>query len=678
MRSDDAGHSVRRVIRTAALFAILASFSLPAWSQQKAADLADRSLEDLMNIEVTSVSKKAEKLSVTASAVFVITQEDIRRSGATDLPDVLRMVPGANVAQIDASTWAISVRGLNERFGNELLVLVDGRSVYTSSFGGVFWDALDLPLEDIERIEVIRGPGGSAWGANAVNGVINIITKKTSDTLGALAVTGGGSVQQGFGTVQFGGKAGSSTSYRVYTKYFNNDHFPDPLNQDGGDGWHALRGGFRIDTALTAKDSVTFQGDLYTDREGTPVLNFPSITSPGLVDAELLVNLSGGFLSGTWDHTLSPRSSTTVQVSYDRYERNDALRDDRGTLNLNFQHQYSGWSRQNIVWGLGYSRVASNSQGSLFISFIPADLTTHLFGAFVQDEITLAPDRLFLTVGTRLEHNYYTGINVMPSARVAWTPDHHQTVWAAVSDAVRSPSQLDAGFRSNFGSFTEPGGTLAVLSFFGNPRIDDESLIAYELGYRRAILDRLSFDFAAYYDTYHHQETVEPAPPFPESTPAPPHLVIPVTYQNLMHGETHGFEFSANWKPLSRWTLSPGYAFERIHMRVDPTSQDTSSAAASEGSSPVHAAQLRSHVVVWRDISWDASGYFVDRLKDPAIPAYTRVDTQLSWKFGERAEFDLIGQNLLRDHHAEFMDATGSARTTEIKRSAYAKFSWRF
>jgi len=669
---------LKRVGRAGAAAAALAFSLVPAWPQQAAPDLTQESLKDLMNIEVTSVSQKPEKLSRTASAVFVITPEDIRRSGSTDLPDLLRMVPGVDVAQIDSNTWAISVRGLNQRFSNELLVLVDGRSVYTTEFGGVYWDSLDLPLEDIERIEVIRGPGGSAWGANAVNGVINIITKKTSDTLGALVVSGGGNVQEGFGTLQYGGNAGSSITYRAYAKYFNDDHYPDPMNQDGADGWRSLRGGFRIDAAPGAKDSLTFQGDIYTDREGTPVVDFPSITSPGLMPVNLTANLSGGFLEGAWNHTFSAQSTTTLQVSYDRSERGGLLSDDRGTLNLNFQHQYRGWSRQNLVWGLGYNRVASSSHGDFFVSFVPADLTTHLFSAFVQDEITLSPDRLFLTTGIRLEHNYYTGVNVMPSARLAWTPDDHQTVWAAVSDAVRSPAQLDAGFRANLATFTEPDGTLALVALLGNPHVEDESLIAYEFGYRASIHDRLSVDFAAYYNDYGHQETDEPATPFFENTPAPPHLVIPSTFENLMHGEASGFEISANWKPLNRWTLSPGYAFERIHMHTDPSSQDTTSAAGAEGSSPVHSAQLRSHVALWRSLTWDVSTYFVDRLRDPVIPSYTRLDTQLSWKFGERGTFSLVGQNLLKDHHEEFFDSTNSTRTTEMKRSAFAKFTWKF
>jgi len=667
-----------RASRVCVCVSILAAISAPAWSQQKSGDLTSASLEDLINMEVVSVTKTEQKLSRTASAVFVITQEDIRRSGALNIPDLLRMVPGIDVAQIDANTWAISVRGLNGRFANELLVLVDGRSVYTSSFGGVYWDTLDIPLEDIERIEVIRGPGGSVWGANAVNGVINIITKKASETQGARIDGGGGNVQQGFGTVQYGGTLGDSTQYRAYTKYFNDDHFPDPFGLDGGDGWRTLRGGFRTDTTLTPNDTLMVQGDLYSTREGTPTLTLPSITSPTLVPTELLVNISGGFIQSVWDHTYSPKSNTFLEISYDQYERHDTLGDRRVTLDVNFQHHFNGWSRQSILWSFEYRRSNSNSHGTLFSQLVPTSLATNLYSASVQDEITLLPNQLILTVGTRIEHNYYTGFNVMPSGRAAWTPSERQTLWAAVSDAVRSPSAKDAGVRSDRGSFLEPDGTLAVLAFLGNPHIGDESLIAYELGYRREIANRLSVDFAAYYNAYHHLETVEPTAPFFESTPAPPHLVIPETYENLMGGETHGIEAAANWKVTHRWTLSPGYAFEKIHLRVAPTSQDTTSAAVDEGSTPDHSAQLRSHLELSHGFAWDSSAYFVDRLAALGVPSYTRLDTRLSWKLGERTSLSVVGQNLLHDHHAEFVDDTGSASTTLVKRSVYAQLSWQF
>ncbi|HXQ27600.1 MAG TPA: TonB-dependent receptor plug domain-containing protein [Candidatus Acidoferrales bacterium] len=439
------GCHARGAIRAGVLLAILVSQPLLASPQQKSDDLTNHSIEDLMNIEVTSVSKTEQKLSRTASAIFVITQDDIAHSNATSIPDLLRMVPGVDVAQINSNVTALSIRGFNVRFADKLLVLVDGRSVYTPAFGGVFWDTLDLPLEDIDRIEVIRGPGGSIWGANAVNGVINIITKKASETHGGLVVAGGGNVNQGFETAQYGGEVAKSTDYRVYTKYFNNAHFPDSSGQDGGDGWHMLQGGFRTDTALSPKDTLMFQGNMYSVREGVPTQDFPSITSPGLVNAELLVNVTGGFLQGVWNHVYSPRSDTSLQVAYDQYERRDQLRENRGTLYLEFKDHIAWGTRQNIVWGLTYRDSNSRTDGNLFISVTPADLNTQLFGALVQDEIAIIPDRVYLTAGAILEHNYYTGINVMPSARAVWTPSSNQALWAAISDAVRTPNAIDTG-----------------------------------------------------------------------------------------------------------------------------------------------------------------------------------------------------------------------------------------
>ena len=669
----------RCAVRAGALFVAFVALAAPAWPQQKAlGDLTSASLEDLMNMEVVSVSKTQQKLSHTASAIFVITQEDIRRSGALNIPDLLRMAPGIDVAQINANNWAIGVRGFNDRFSNKLLVMVDGRSVYTSSFGGVFWDVLDLPLEDIERIEVIRGPGGSVWGANAVNGIINIITKKASETQGAQVTTGGGNVQQGFGTVQYGGNLGSSTKYRAYTKYLNDGDFPDALGQNGGDGWHMLRGGFRADTTLTSRDTLMVQGDLYSARESSPEVILPSITSPSIVPIDFPFNLSGGFVQGVWQHAYSAQSNTSLEMSFDHYQRNDILRDGRGTFDVNLQQQFSGWSRQNIVWDAEYRRVSSYAAGGLTLSFIPAGLTTNLFSAAVQDEITLIPNRLSLTAGARLEHNYYTGFNFMPSARVAWTPGERQTVWAAVSDAVRSPSQVDAGFRANLGSFTPPNSPLILTSFLGNPNINDEALIAYELGYRAAVAERLSLDFATYYNDYNHLETSEPGAPFPESAPAPPHLVLPLITENLMHGETQGIEVAANWKATNRWTLSPGYALENIHMHLAPASQDTTSVRDAEGSTPDHSAQLRSSVRLLHGLTWDTSAYFTDRLVYTKVPAYTRLDSQLSWQFAEKARLSIVGQNLVKDHHMEFVDDTASAGTTLVKRSAYAEVSWQF
>ena len=670
----------RSIEMTKVAFCIAACviFALPAWPQQETPDLADRSLEDLMNIEVTSVSKKEQKLSRTASAVFVITQEDIRRSGATNIPDLLRMVPGLDVAQINANTWAISARGLNGRFSNELLVLLDGRSLYTPTTGGVFWDVVDLPLEDIERIEVIRGPGASVWATSAVNGVINIITKTASDTPGAMVVAGGGTVDQGFGTVQYGGKIGSSTSYRAFTKYLNQDHFPDADGQSGGDGWNLARAGFRADSVLSTKDNLMLEGDVYRGREGNPHFGLSSITAPPIPIVLAQVNLGGGFLQTVWNHTFSNRSGTSLQLSYDEYERNDALGETRGTFDIAFQHHLGWGSRQNFVWGVEYRYSVSHTVGSLIVSLNPPNLNTSLFSSFIQDDITLIPDRLFLTVGTKIEHHYYTGLDALPSARLAWTPTSKRTLWAAISNADRNPAATDTSIVSNLGGFTDMNGTPVALRLLGNPKLLDETTISYEAGYRMTMAGRFSVDIAAYYNSQGDQETVEPGTPFFESAPGLPHLVLPLINANLSFGESHGVEVAANWKVTNRWTLSTGYAFEEIHMHLKPTSHDADSVSEAEGSSPTNMAQLRSHLSLGQGLSWDASAYFTGRLTDPVIPSYTRVDTGLTWQWNEKGSITFVGQNLVSDRHSEFVDSIGSAGTTLIKRSAYAKFTWRF
>jgi iron complex outermembrane recepter protein len=663
----------RAAARSALMFLCLA---LTCRAQQS--DLADRSLEDLMNIKVTSVSRTEQTLSRTASAIFVISAEDIRHSGVTNIQDLLRMVPGTDVAQIGGNTWAISARGLNGRFSNELLVLVDGRNVYTPTFGGVFWDVLDMPLEDIERIEVVRGPGGTIWGANAVNGVINIITRKASETRGGMVVAGGGNLDQGFGTVQYGGALGKSTDYRVFSKYFNQDHMAGLNGQEGADGWHLLRGGFRTDSQFSAKDTLMLQGDVYTGEEASLGSFLESVTSPKTQYVDAIVPLSGGFLLTAWNHAFSTRSDTTLQISFDRYKRDDVLREHRQTLAIDFQHHVAWGTRQNIVWGANYGNTDSDTDGDLGFSLNPSDVNMQLFSLFVQDEVALVPDKLYLMVGTKLDHNYYTGFNLLPSARVAWKLSTRHMIWGAISRVDRTPAETDTGSRLNFGGFPGPGGVPALAALVGNPHVQDEELTAYEMGYRTTVVEHLSVDLAAYYDDYDHQETTEPATPFFETSPAPPHLVLPVTYENLMQGEAYGFEIALNWKVDDRWTLSPGYAFEQIHMHFAPTSQDMSSVLNDQGSSPVHSAQLRSHLDVSRGFSWDVSAYFVDRLISGAVPSYTRLDTGFTWRWTERISSSVVGQNLVKDRHLEFVDDTGSVISTQIKRSAYAKVTWQF
>lgn len=657
---------------------LLLSLSPPALPQTPESDLTKMNIEDLMNVEVTSVSRHQQPLSQTAAAVFVITEEDILRSGANNVPELLRMVPGVEVAQIDASSWAVSVRGFNGRFSEKVLVMVDGRTVYVPSFGGVFYEVVDVPLEQIARIEVIRGPGGSVWGANAVNGVINIITKKASATPGTTLVAGGGSTDRGFGLLQEGGKLRSIGDFRIFAKYSTDGSLREPDGPLEGDGWHILHGGFRSDSQISSKDTLSVQGNIYSGREGGSGQRITSFTQPPSPNVPTEVNISGGSFQTSWNHRYSGRSDTTLMVSYQRYARTDVIDERRGTLDVDFQHNFSIGERHQFVWGFDYRYSSAQTEGSFAYSLIPPDRDTNLYSGFLQDQIALVADRLSLTLGAKLEHHYYSGFGVMPSVRIAWTPNTKSTYWAAVSRALRSPSDLDDGLRVISAVFPGPGGMPVAVLNIGNPQLQNETLLAYEAGYRILLRKNLSVDLAAYYNSYDHLQTWEPSAPFLVDTPPPLHLVMPYIEENLMHGEAHGLEFFANWQMLPRWTLSPGYAFERVHVHLDPGSQDTQSIAYAGEGTPVHSAQLRSHVELPRHVSWDTSAYFVDRLVDPPVASYTRLDSGLTWQWKEHLSLSLFGQNLLRDHHLEFQDLTLTTNSSLMKRSVYAKITWHF
>jgi iron complex outermembrane recepter protein len=647
----------------------------PAASGQRSnpSNLASQSLEDLMNLEVTSVSKKEQKLSEVAAAIFVITPEDIRRSGATSLPDLLRVVPGLDVAQINANTWAISARGFNFQFENKLLVLIDGRAVYTPLFGGVYWDTQDVPLEDVERIEVIRGPGGTIWGANAVNGVINIITKKARDTAGTLVVAGGGSHEQEFGTIQYGGKIAEHADYRIFAKYRNDGHFADPNGQDANDDWHLLHTGFRIDSEISQKDTVTTQGDLYAGSEGATIVHsilFP----PDNVNLQKLATLSGGNVLARWNHVFSSKADTSLQFYFDRYTRSGPeSREVRNTVDFDFQNHLAWGARQDLIWGLGYRHSADQTIGTIDQAFIPADRSGDLFNVFVQDQITLKPDRVSLSVGAKLENSYFAGLEYQPSGGIAWTPSDRHTFWTSISRASQTPTRRRANLDAVVAALPGP----AEVVLLGNPQAKSEHVVAYEAGYRTRLRRRVSLDATAFFNVYHDLESVEPQPSFFDTDSVPPLLVHPKLLGNKLHGTTEGVEISVNWKATSHWTIGPGYSFLKMHLHTSPTSLDTASVADAQGSSPSHQAQLRSHLELPRGLAWEANAYFVGALPAQFVPSYTRVDTQLRWRLAEELELSLAGQNLLRERHLEFNDFLQSVNSSQIKRSVYLKLAWR-
>jgi iron complex outermembrane receptor protein len=650
-----------------------------ALGQEIQPDLTKLNLEDLMNIEVTSVAKKEQKLSRTASAVFVIAQEDIRRSGATNIPDLLRMVPGLDVAQISANKWAISVRGFNGQNSNKLLVLIDGRSVYSPMFSGVFWDAQDVPLDSIDRIEVIRGPGAAVWGANAVNGVINIITKKASNTQGGLLTTGAGTYDRGLGTARYGGKLSNSASYRVSADGFAVNHFPSAAGGNGNDDWEVAHGGFRVDANASARDSITLQGDAETGNAGE--------TADSVVSTSPLVygtfphddRFSGWNLLSRWNHVASPRSETSLQVYFDRSTRGDGTYGiGLNTFDLDFQHHVGWGERQDFVWGLGYRVTSDNTIATPRFSFNPADRTTQLFSSFVQDEISILPDRLYLSLGTKLEHNDYTGFGLEPSARISWAPSSRNMFWTAVSKADRTPARTDEDLRFNSAVLPGPDGLPLLVSIYGNPKFKNEILRAVEVGYRTQITPRIALSSTVFFNDYSDLASVESVTPFLASSSSPPYLVIPNSFFNLAHGETHGLELFANWKVSNRWSLNPGYSFLTMHIHRDPSSDDLTTAISTQGSSPNHQAQLRSHVDLPNHWGWNASAYFVGRLPAQAVPSYTRLDSNFTWQPAERFSIALAGENLLKDHHMEYMGPDLTVMPSLVKRSVYAKFIWQF
>jgi len=465
-------------------------------------DLTTLSLEDLMHIEVSLTSRTVERLIDTPAAVYVLTGQDLRRSRATTLPEALRLVPGVEVARIDANKWGVATRGFNGRFANKLLVLIDGRAVYTPFFSGVMWEIKDVLLEDVERIEVIRGPGGTLWGANAVNGIINIITASAQNTQGGLVKVGGGTKERGLMRLRYGGNLDENTHFRIYGKASAHDHFVDASGRSGADDWQMGRGGFRLDRNLGTGRSLTWQGDVYRVERGQ-IYRFPELTPPYIRLVEDDTRLAGGHLQGRWQHTFADSSELRLQVYYDRTEWDDELIGEiRDTYDLDFQHRFNWTEQQELVWGVGYRFTTDNFDNSPIFALHPEHRGSPLYSAFVQDRIALN-ERLKLFLGTKFEHNDFTGIEYQPGARLLWTPHVQHVIWTAITRAVRTPSRADDDVRllnrvlppGEF--FLDSPPILAINT--GDRSFKSERLLAFELGYRLHLRQGLSFDLATFY-----------------------------------------------------------------------------------------------------------------------------------------------------------------------------------
>lgn len=642
-------------------------------------DLTAYSLEDLMNVQVTSVSKREQKLSKAGAAIYVINQEDIRRSGATNIPDLLRMVPGVHVAQINAHTWAISVRGFTDKYGDKVLVMIDGRSVYTPLTSGVNWDQQDVPLEDIDRIEVIRGPGGTVWGANAVNGVINIITKSSKTTPGGFVSAGAGTQEAAQGLLQYGGAIGRKGAYRVFGDYANLGNAPAPNGESVTDGWHKSHLGFRSDWALSPKDTMTVQGDLFQAREAQTISTLFTNNLPFQATVDDQITVGAGNILGRWDHALSNGSGTSLQVYYDGYSRRErGLGEHRNSVDVDFQHHLTLGSRNNVEWGGGYRVTSDNLTPGYAIFYQPARRTDNLFSTFLEDEIKLTPS-VGLTLGTKVEHNSYTGFEFEPSAQLLWNLTTRQTLWASASRAIRQPARADFHIRVDVAAFALDNGGFGIAELSGNVNRKAERLYDFEVGYRAQLTRRFSLDLTTFSSYYHGLQTNEPGDPFFTADPAPLHLLVPIIFDDNAHAHNYGAEVFANWSLTRRWRISPGYSFLQMHVAGDPPTQDPDPGAIAR-ESPKHQFQIRSFLNLTRRLEWEAAVFQVGGLKDGGggpTSSYTRLDSRLGWRVGESLELSVGGQNLLSPAHAEYHD-TFSILHSLVPRSVFGKVTWRF
>lgn len=653
-------------------------------AQAEMSDFINMSPEELSQILVTSVSKREENAFKAPAAVYVVTGEDIRRSGFTSIPEVMRLVPGMQVAQITSNKWAIGSRAFNDQLATKLLVLIDGRSIYTPLFSGVNWDVHDVLIEDIERIEVIRGPGASLWGANAVNGVINIITKSAKKTQGTQITALYGNEEEGTYTSRYGGKLKNDTFYRIYSKYFKRDDSTLLAgNLDSGDGWSEFQGGFRIDSNELLDNSFTLQGDIYDigqDRTST----LPVVTAVNTIGTETVLSneeRNGGNLIFRWNHIYNNGSDSSLQLYYDRIVRDNptTLFQDRSTYDFDFQHRWDFNDKNEIVWGLGYRYIQDSLGSTFYLSYDPVDRDDELYSAFFQDEVTLISDTLFFTFGSKFEKNDYTSVEFQPNARLSWTPTNKQTLWTAVSRAVRTPNRSEDDISIVVGTFATRTG---LFRWEGNKEFESEKVIAYEVGYRVQPTYDLYFDAAGFYNDYSDLRSLEPGAIFSDtSTNFPAHLVLPIEFGgNAGYGESYGFELVSTWDVNDSWTLKPSYSLTKLDLHTKFDSADTS-LEVDEGKNVEHKVTLVSNLNLPNGFELDNSVYYTGDVESSSlqqkISDYVRFDTRLGWKPVEEVEFSLVGQNLLDDYHQEWFAPLHSV-ATQVGRSFYGKVTVNF
>lgn len=640
---------------------------------------------DIFNPEASVAGRKTQKLMDTSSALFVITQEEIRRAGITSLPEALRLVPGVQVAKLDANKWAISARGFNQRFANKLLVMIDGRSVSSTLRSEIFWEVQDTILEDIDRIEVVRGPGAALWGANAVNGVINIITKPAKDTTGSLITSQvANAEEQNVLGIRVGGTTDAGIFYRGYGKFSQFGSFVDAQGQATSDDWQMQRGGFRVDGTTMAADTWTIQGDIY---HGTANQNLKLSNSDQLQRDQS--DLTGFNLLHRWRRLL-PKGDMIVQTYGDFAQRTEFRQTDRrSTIDVDFQYRWQHDDQQEWLGGIGYRYTADDITGTAMISYEPPQRQDNLFSGFLQGEFKIPlplkmpstltlensvvddaePSEKFLQFnwGAKLEYNDYSGFELQPTLRMLWAINEQNSLWSSLSYAVRTPSRTDRNAQLTMDTVNDK-----LVTIQGNPNYQSEELAAYEMGYRFNLPQRLLIDTSLFYNQYNKLATYEPVTM--ESTIP---LEIKLLADNQLAATTYGMEIMATWQATDDWQLTGTYSYLEPNFRLRETSQDYRSLQAA-GNNPVHQATLRSYWNLSAQLEWDLMNYYVDQLTTGNIPSYWRLDTHLGWRPLSELELNLGVRNLLDKQHPEFGVSEGGVILSEVPRTVYLQVKYKF
>lgn len=636
--------------------------------------LKSLTLEQLGNVEVTTVSKEPQEVWNTPAAIYVITAEDIRRSGAQNIPEALRLAPGVEVARITSGEYAIGIRGFNSRLSRSVLVLIDGRTVYTTFTAGTYWETQSVLMEDIDRIEVIRGPGGTIWGPNAVNGVINIITKKTEDTERLLGRAGGGNVERVLGDVRYGAGTGKGLAYRVYATGFA---WAPQYHSDGNryDDWHGAQGGFRLDWTQHGHDSFRLMGDAYRQSFGERVIN-TTYNPPANTDVTGDVPLYGGDLLWNWTRVQGEGRDIQVAAYYAHDTRKELnFGDIRNTFNVDFLDRLR-FLGQEISWG-GTLRVSHGDeiQAISGLTFTPMQRTDTLYQGLIQDEIPLVKNRLSLVAGTKVLKTNYTGVLAEPSGRMLYTPTATQTLWAAYTHALRTPADVERDFNLSSLLGYAPDGLPYFARFSANPNFRSEQLNGYEAGYRGLEGKNLYLDIATFYNHYGDLFSEDLlGPPTVETSPAPTHLLLPAQFGNGLIASTTGGEIAPEWRPKQWWRLRGSYSFLDMHVKKGTNSLDIGSAPTVQGSSPQHQILIQNGLALPMAINFGMQVRYVSSLPGIKVPSYWTGDATGQWAFTRQFRLTVVGQNLFQPHHVEFNYDPGPP--VGIRRGLYATLTF--